>query len=263
MKAILRGFTLIELLVVIAIIAILAAILFPVFAEAKNSARITVCLSNQKQMLLALILYRDDYDGTWAPAANGTRAGSEFPPQQMWLGYDTRNTGANGGYYGDMTKKATHPPRPGAIDPYLKNHDVKRCPSMPPDAQLVVTYNGWYSRNDSSYYSRNRNAANNEYGPGAKILRYENFTVYDAANDSEIEEPSNTMVAWEHFVWVPLCNLLQPSDWFNSPPSYNRGHFNFLHREGAMTMWGDGHTRRMIYGALRRPMFSCQKSIYQ
>ena len=57
------GFTLIELLVVIAIIAILAAILFPVFAQAREAARGAQCKSNLKQMGAALAMYRDDYDG--------------------------------------------------------------------------------------------------------------------------------------------------------------------------------------------------------
>jgi prepilin-type N-terminal cleavage/methylation domain-containing protein/prepilin-type processing-associated H-X9-DG protein len=59
-----RGFTLIELLVVIAIIAILAAILFPVFAQAREKARSSTCLSNQKQTNLAFSMYAQDYDET-------------------------------------------------------------------------------------------------------------------------------------------------------------------------------------------------------
>ncbi|MES2465576.1 MAG: prepilin-type N-terminal cleavage/methylation domain-containing protein, partial [Armatimonadota bacterium] len=62
------GFTLIELLVVIAIIAILAAILFPVFAQAREKARQTSCLSNVKQICLALNMYAQDADETYPPA---------------------------------------------------------------------------------------------------------------------------------------------------------------------------------------------------
>src|SRR5690242_4890470 len=57
-----RGFTLIELLVVIAIIAILAAILFPVFAQAREKARTATCISNEKQITLASLMYSQDYD---------------------------------------------------------------------------------------------------------------------------------------------------------------------------------------------------------
>src|SRR5207247_9787013 len=61
------AFTLIELLVVIAIIAILAAILFPVFAQAREKARMSVCLSNMKQVGMGLSMYTSDYDETLPP----------------------------------------------------------------------------------------------------------------------------------------------------------------------------------------------------
>ncbi len=62
-----RAFTLIELLVVIAIIAILAAILFPVFAQARERARAIVCISNENQLGLAMMMYTQDYDETYPP----------------------------------------------------------------------------------------------------------------------------------------------------------------------------------------------------
>jgi len=81
-KSVRRGFTLIELLVVIAIIAILAAILFPVFARAREKARQTSCLSNMKQLSLAFMMYAQDYDEGW-PA---TTYGDCFHPAHTWNG---------------------------------------------------------------------------------------------------------------------------------------------------------------------------------
>jgi len=82
-----RAFTLIELLVVIAIIAILAAILFPVFAQAKEAAKKTSCLSNSKQVTLSLIQYQNDFDDymvpvngcDWGSAIYGTTACTTYP----------------------------------------------------------------------------------------------------------------------------------------------------------------------------------------
>ncbi len=85
------GFTLIELLVVIAIIAILAAILFPVFAQARDRARTATCQSNLKQLGLAFHLYTADYDEV-------------YPPVSQWK---TR------------------------LQPYIKNFDINKCPSRP------------------------------------------------------------------------------------------------------------------------------------
>ncbi|MEN6401596.1 MAG: DUF1559 domain-containing protein, partial [Armatimonadia bacterium] len=80
-----RGFTLIELLVVIAIIAILAAILFPVFARAREKARQASCQSNLKQIGLAALMYAQDYDEKLA----GSRCGTGFDkwgngPGRIW-----------------------------------------------------------------------------------------------------------------------------------------------------------------------------------
>jgi prepilin-type N-terminal cleavage/methylation domain-containing protein/prepilin-type processing-associated H-X9-DG protein len=102
-----RGFTLIELLVVIAIIAILAAILFPVFAKARDKARQTSCLSNMKQLGLATMMYVQDYDERMPDLrpSNGV-AGMARP-------------GPNGtcNYWCDV------------IQPYVKNWQLFICPT--------------------------------------------------------------------------------------------------------------------------------------
>ena len=99
-----RGFTLIELLVVIAIIAILAAILFPVFARAREKARQSSCLSNLKQLGTAGMMYMQDYDEThWlTSAAHLTACATAQTPGAVW-------------YH--------------ALEPYVKNAQVFKCPS--------------------------------------------------------------------------------------------------------------------------------------
>jgi prepilin-type N-terminal cleavage/methylation domain-containing protein/prepilin-type processing-associated H-X9-DG protein len=79
-----RGFTLIELLVVVAIISILAAILFPVFARARENARRASCMSNLKQFGLAMIQYTQDYDERYPPSSSGGHDSN--PPGGSWLG---------------------------------------------------------------------------------------------------------------------------------------------------------------------------------
>lgn len=96
-----HGFTLIELLVVIAIIAILAAILFPVFAQAREKARQTSCLSNAKQQGTATYMYVQDYDETF--------------PLGLYLGADATGPCVNTSF--------------NAIAPYQKSADIEKCPS--------------------------------------------------------------------------------------------------------------------------------------
>src|SRR3569833_4319307 len=72
------AFTLIELLVVIAVIAIIAAILFPVFAQAREKARQTTCLSNERQLGLGMMLYTEDNDDTYPMMQYGTPGGQGY-----------------------------------------------------------------------------------------------------------------------------------------------------------------------------------------
>jgi prepilin-type N-terminal cleavage/methylation domain-containing protein/prepilin-type processing-associated H-X9-DG protein len=107
-----RGFTLIELLVVIAIIAILAAILFPVFAKAREKARQTSCLSNVKQISLGILMYVQDYDETYGWCCNSL---ASRPPQPQWRP-DSNTVGA-----------ITYD---GLVMPYVKNRQLFSCPSL-------------------------------------------------------------------------------------------------------------------------------------
>lgn len=259
-----RGFTLIELLVVIAIIAILAAILFPVFSQAKESAKQAVCASNMRQIGLAMALYKSDYDDVWPASANAAGAGAGFAPQQMWLGYDNNNAPLTGGWYGLVNNPAQNPTRAGMIDPYLKSEQIKSCPNKPHRSQTALTYNWFNPSVPSAYYVSNPAAAGQEYGPGARncAIGSGGFYECEAISDSELEDPSGTIAVWEHEAHVPLCNFLQGHDWFASPPDDPglRGHFNFLHRGGTMSLWTDMHTRRISYSQLKRTMFTVRQS---
>jgi len=106
------GFTLIELLVVIAIIAILAAILFPVFAKAREKARGASCQSNMKQLMLALLMYAGDYDGRITACRMGRPAEWNGPFPQLCQ---------NAPFY--WTWHA-------AVQPYVKNNQLGICPSL-------------------------------------------------------------------------------------------------------------------------------------
>ncbi len=117
-----RGFTLIELLVVIAIIAILAAILFPVFARAREKARQTSCLSNEKQIMLAQLAYAQDYDETWVPWRYPVPADHPDYDHGYRYWYDT-------------------------VQPYVKNENIFVCPSSKPFGSNCRGIRGAYGLN--------------------------------------------------------------------------------------------------------------------
>jgi len=130
-----KGFTLIELLVVIAIIGILAAMVFPVFARARESARKAVCLSNVKNIALAFQMYLSDYNDTFPPAEH----------RQEVIDYFNTLPGGADEPIGDPCHIGTlhsnpYTKEPVILDEYIRNRDVWRCPSAKIESGALFIY---------------------------------------------------------------------------------------------------------------------------
>jgi prepilin-type N-terminal cleavage/methylation domain-containing protein/prepilin-type processing-associated H-X9-DG protein len=161
-----NGFTLIELLVVIAIIALLAAILFPVFARARENARRASCQSNLKQISLGMVQYTQDYDEKY-PSAYSTR------PFQDPTG--TQSAFAVGWGY--------------MIMPYMKSVQIMQCPSEPNKQNLVPDGAGGHDFGWSDYFINGNLAVYTCSGPscsapGIKISTVPNTSVVIMLGDS-------------------------------------------------------------------------------
>ncbi len=214
-----RAFTLIELLVVIAIIAILAAILFPVFAQAKAAAKKVSCLSNTKQMALGALLYANDYDDA-LPAAQQTQivAGN---PKYVWWWY---SIAFNGAWTVNLTD--------GSIYPYLKNKQIENCA----DASGLVSY-------PKQYYGANADpvgyALNSHLNPGAagvlNMGSYEEVASTIMGHDSATKSGSILLENW--FTKLPSATAQGLSS--GAPVVHAR------HTEQANVFWFDGHSKSL------------------
>jgi prepilin-type N-terminal cleavage/methylation domain-containing protein/prepilin-type processing-associated H-X9-DG protein len=199
-----RAFTLIELLVVIAIIAILAAILFPVFAQAREKARQSVCLSNLKQIGTALMMYTQDYDET-------------LPSQNQGSPGRTDNAVLS---FADPTHPDWRVNWIWAVQPYARNWKLFQCPSATPHTSAAFTPVG-----DS----------NTPYYQNAVVI---------GRTQAVVPEPATTIWCHEvrltsrgAFLRPAYMPAQRRYTWWMNPD------FDLTHSEGGTLLFCDGHAK--------------------
>jgi prepilin-type N-terminal cleavage/methylation domain-containing protein/prepilin-type processing-associated H-X9-DG protein len=218
-----RGFTLIELLVVIAIIAILAAILFPVFAQAREAARKTQCLSNVKQIATAYMMYAQDFD--------------EHLPQHV-----TERT-ADPGTPDTAIARAPYSYKV-KLFPYVKNEGLFKCPSSP----------GWPAPQPGSWfladYGNNHNESNLISASQRDwYLANPNFGFNELTPLSTIAFPAEFILAADagRAAGTTSRGGLYPQPWAfdDSALPENRQQARMLarHQGGANIAYADGHAK--------------------
>jgi prepilin-type N-terminal cleavage/methylation domain-containing protein/prepilin-type processing-associated H-X9-DG protein len=247
------AFTLIELLVVIAIIAILAAILFPVFAQAREKARQSSCLSNLKQTATGIMMYIQDYD--------------EVMPLSQWPAAFPAEPNVPA-FPNDSRKW------PELIQPYLKNWQIMRCPSIAEDPFGI--WNGsqtnikwWYNWMSYPSYAYNWNYLNQNtdctrlpglpVGIGAIGQPAQTVLVVDAKNVGQSGWYTSESVDSPAALWAPDCCTWGNGGWgsgswadtenYASKPTYT-GQFAPRHNGGGNVAFCDGHVKWMTPGAL-------------
>jgi prepilin-type N-terminal cleavage/methylation domain-containing protein/prepilin-type processing-associated H-X9-DG protein len=234
------GFTLIELLVVIAIIAILAAILFPVFAQARAKARQAACLSNLKQISTGLMMYTQDYDETLPGNELNTDPGIDRPlgfmePPVPGIRASLRNWGRD-------------------VQPYLKNTQVYICPQTSP--RSAVSNPPGTTPGSPSY--------NETRLPGGANLSYMLNGIAATKSLAAIPAPADIIYLHEYAAYgrtsqerprlIVTGNPPQPI----SPPTaqqFDHGLYDFQHSGGANLLFADGHAKFQKKTSIRYTQF--------
>jgi prepilin-type N-terminal cleavage/methylation domain-containing protein/prepilin-type processing-associated H-X9-DG protein len=243
------GFTLIELLVVIAILAILAAILFPVFAQAREKARATVCLSNTKQIGVAMTMYMQDYDEVilpwFVPTGEAPQPNSPDP----------------------FLRRADVLIWSQLIQPYLKNTQVLYCPSFS-ESTLVENASdescdgpGFRAYFPARYYYTH-------YGLAFHIVAGEcqpdnprrafpgNDVRYPPVRSlAEIVRPTETAILQDNFT-AQLANDNLILTAFGCEAGL-QGHGSSRHLQGANYVFIDGHAKMLFGNPQRTPIIPC------
>jgi len=220
-----RGFTLIELLVVIAIIAILAAILFPVFAKAREKARQATCMSNEKQIGLGIMQYVQDYDETYPYIY------ADCIPNAKW-----GTTGSS---------------LVAFLDPYMKSTGVWTCPSNSYKPALRDCYPGRFP--PMPYH----------YSPSGIIIKND-WTATGAINPplslAEVKVPAGTIMIVEYdclaAYGAPQTVEYGNCGWY----CWNTGYpaATRIHSDGVNSIWCDGHVKWIKQGSVAARDFTIE-----
>ena len=213
------GFTLIELLVVIAIIAILAAILFPVFAQAREKARQTACLSNMKQLGLAAVMYAQDYDEC-LPIAS-TAAPATFPGENG-------NTITTTGYWWIT------------IHPYTKSWNIMFCPSLGKSKGYPKS-----GSNTGSYAANYRGAIGRRVA--VSMASHDQPASLIMFTESRLRwNDVSTSGRWGYYAVAPTMQFPESNGYW--------WHIEFRHQNMVNIAFADGHAKAMPPKAVHGPM---------
>jgi prepilin-type N-terminal cleavage/methylation domain-containing protein/prepilin-type processing-associated H-X9-DG protein len=214
------GFTLIELLVVVSVLAILAALIMPVFAQSREKARQATCMSNVRQLGLATLAYAQDYDETFPPYLVGIRSGRErqnytvLPyrrPATVPAEKYTLDDGCCDGFHYLSWMDCVYP--------YLRSLSLFDCPSRAAPATPAYAVNGWLA---GVYGGPDAQRLAGVQSPASKLWMIHNLGIYGYANP------------WDWAAWI---------DEEYRRLNHEAAQLMFPHHDGANILFVDGHTK--------------------